>query len=116
MKKKISDKARLLHILDAITEIKAYTENCDLKKFKESSLIKHASMHQLEIVGEAVNHLQEETKCLVNDIPWARIIGLRNYLIHEYFGVDDEITWDVIQYDIPKLEKAVIEILKRFPD
>ncbi len=112
MKKKIADKARLQHILEAISEIETYTEKCDFKKFEETSLIKHASIHQLQIIGEASNHLLDDTKQLAKDIPWERIVGLRNYLIHEYFGVDDEITWNIIQHDVPKLKVAILKILE----
>lgn len=59
MRKKISDKARLLHILDAICEIESYVENCDFKIFESTSVIKHASFRQLEVIGEAANPISE---------------------------------------------------------
>jgi uncharacterized protein with HEPN domain len=114
MKKKISDKARLRHILDAISEIESYTKKCTLAEFESSSLIKNASMRQLEIIGEAAAHLTEETKTSTKNIPWGKIVGLRNYLIHEYFGTDDEITWDIIQVDLPKLKLDILKILEDF--
>jgi uncharacterized protein with HEPN domain len=110
MRGKFGDKERLKHILDAIEEIEAYTANTDLKDFLANSMMRFASIKQIEIIGEAANYLTPETKALFTDIEWNQIIGMRHILIHEYFGVDDNLVWQVIRDDIPKLKLAVANV------
>jgi uncharacterized protein with HEPN domain len=110
MRGKFGDKERLKHILDAIEEIEAYTANTDLKDFLANSMMRFASIKQIEIIGEAANYLTPETKALFTDIEWNQIIGMRHILIHEYFGVDDNLEWQVIRDDIPKLKLAVANV------
>ena len=112
MRDKIGDKARLQHILDAIAEIHSFTEDVDFEGFANSSIIKSACICQLEIVGEACNHLSKNLKDDNNDIAWHQIIRLRNFLIHQYFGVDEALVWDVIRQDLPALEDRAKELLK----
>jgi len=57
----------------------------------------------MEIIGEAARHLSSETKAVYPDIEWKEITGLRNFLVHEYFGVDTELLWQIISVDIPVL-------------
>ena len=113
MKEKIGDKARLQHILDAIQEIESYTDKADLSVFQSNSMMLYASVKQLEIIGEAAKNLSEDFKNLCKEIPWSEISGLRNILVHEYFGVDKKIIWQIIQDDIPFFKKKLSE-LNRF--
>jgi uncharacterized protein with HEPN domain len=110
MRGKIGDKERLGHILDAITEIENYTTNVELKEFLQNSMMRFASIKQIEIVGEAANYITPETKQLFSDIEWKQIIGMRHILIHEYFGVDANLVWQVIMNDIPALKHAIHKI------
>jgi len=73
----------------------------------------NATLRQLEIIGEASNRLSE--KMLLNnpEIPWARIIGLRNLVIHEYFGIDDFTIWNVIKIYLPDLKVKILAILEK---
>jgi uncharacterized protein with HEPN domain len=107
------DHARVLHILDAIGEIEFYNKDADFEKFSKTSIIRFASIKQIEIIGEAANHISEETKNSFPDIPWKNIIGLRNILIHEYFGIDAKIIWDIIQYNLPELKKQMLLLSKK---
>jgi len=93
MRGKIGDKERLGHILDAITEIESYTANVVLKDFLANSMMRFASIKQIEIIGEAANYITPETKALFSDIEWKQIVGMRHILIHEYFGVDANLVW-----------------------
>jgi uncharacterized protein with HEPN domain len=68
MRGKIGDKERLGHILDAITEIESYTENVELKDFLANSMMRFASIKQIEIIGEAANYIAPETRALFSDI------------------------------------------------
>jgi len=110
MKEKIGDKQRLAHILDAISEIEAYTANVDLKDFLGNSMMKFASIKQIEVIGEAVNYITPETKELFPDVEWKKITGMRHILIHEYFGVAPMLVWQVIITDIPVLKIAINKI------
>jgi len=114
MKDLKGDKARLLHILDAISEIEEYTKGFDFEQFFRVSMARFASIKQLEIIGEAANHVSIEVLEKYPEIEWRRIIALRNILIHEYFGVDAKIVWDILQQDLPGLKKTVELILKEF--
>jgi uncharacterized protein with HEPN domain len=110
MNGKIGDKQRLSHILDAISEIEAYTTNVELKDFLENSMMKYASIKQIEIIGEAANSITPMTKELFPEIEWKRIIGMRHILVHEYFGIAPNLVWQVIINDIPALRVAVNKI------
>jgi uncharacterized protein with HEPN domain len=110
MKELKGDKARLLHILDAISEIEEYTHDFDFEDFFRNSMSRFASIKQLEIIGEAANHISPELIDKYPDVEWRKIIALRNILIHEYFGVDAKIIWDIIQEDLPNF-KISIEII-----
>lgn len=113
---KPGDRLRLLHMLEAIREIQNYTRETDVKSFVENSMMYNASLRQLEIIGEAANHLSIEIHHEFPQVPWARIIGLRNLVIHEYFGIDDFSIWSVIQYNLPDLKEKIEHIiLSRFP-
>lgn len=105
------DKLRLQHIQLAIQEIHSYTAGVDKESFISNSMMFNATLRQLEIIGEAANHVSSELMLLHPDIPWARIIGLRNLIIHEYFGVDDLSIWSILQHNLPVLRRRIDEIL-----
>ena len=73
-------------------------------------MMRFASIKQIEIIGEAANSINPETKALFAEIQWGQIIGMRHILVHEYFGVDDNLVWQVITQDIPNLKMAVAKI------
>ena len=101
MKGKISDRARLLHILDAINEIENYTSLITIEEFSKSSEKKFASVKQLEIIGEAAGKITNETKSGHPEVEWTKIIALRNILVHEYYVIDENIVWNIITEDLP---------------
>jgi uncharacterized protein with HEPN domain len=111
MRGRLGDKARLQHILDAILEVENYLFNADFKSFLENSMMRFACIKQLEIIGEAGNHISEETKSKFSDIEWSQIIGMRNVFVHEYFGVDSNLVWEIIKGDLPDLKTKIITIL-----
>ena len=111
MRNNIGDEARLKHILGAISEIESYTKDSTFKKFSKSSMMEYATIKQLEIIGEAANHLSKQLKEKYSNIEWREIVGLRNILIHEYFGVDEKVVGGIITKDIPELRIQVIRIL-----
>jgi uncharacterized protein with HEPN domain len=64
----------------------------------------------LEIIGEAANHLSHGVTQNFTQIPWAQVVGMRNLLIHEYFGIDPELVWDIIKNDVPNLKDQISNI------
>lgn len=114
MKGNIGDRQRLLHILDSITEIERYTSKANFEAFLENSMMRFASIKQIEIIGEAANYITDETKLKFTDIQWRQIIGLRHILVHEYFGIDNNLIWQIIANDIPKLRSGVELVLASF--
>jgi len=114
MKGDQADKIRLLHIQDSIQEIKSYIKDLDFSSFQVDSKTKFATIKQIEIIGEAANHISKRTKELYNEINWRRIIALRNILVHKYFGVDENIIWTIITKDLIEFEKQIDKVLKDF--
>lgn len=112
MRGKLGDKARLQHILDAIIEIESYLQNSDFPDFLANSMMRFASIKQMEIIGEASNHISIETKSKFSDIEWAQIVGMRHVFVHEYFGVDSTLVWEIIKKDLPDLKGKIGQILE----
>ncbi len=111
MKEKLGDKQRLQHILDAISEIETYTKNVTLEEFLANSMMRFASVKQVEIIGEAANIITKQTKEQFSEIEWGKITGMRNILVHEYFGIDAELVWQVIIEDLPVLKEKIQKVL-----
>ena len=114
MQGKSGDIARIKHIYQAISEIEKYVESRTFTDFLKDSMFRFACIKQLEIIGEASNHISIETQQKFSDIQWAQIIGMRNLFIHEYFGIDLNVAWEIIEDDIPELKIKVHEILTHF--
>ena len=99
-------------ILEAINKIEKYTAGMIYQKFVNDDKTTDAVIRNLEIIGEASNQLSEETQEKYNEIIWHQIIGLRNRVIHVYFGVDTEIIWDVIINDLPDFKIKIEKMIK----
>ena len=112
MRGRLGDKIRLQHILDAILEIESYLIDADFSAFIDNSMMRFACIKQMEIIGEASNHISTETKTKFSEIQWAQIVGMRHVFVHEYFGVDSTLAWEIIKNDLPQLKANVIDILK----
>lgn len=104
------DKVFLGHILESIDLIEGYVEGMDENDFVKSRPIQDAVVRRFEIIGEAANNLSEEIRQKSPDIDWSDIIGMRNNLIHEYFGIDLETIWDTIKNDLPTFKKQIIRM------
>lgn len=110
----MGDSERLGHILDAIAEIESYLTGVGLDAFSTSSMMRFATVKQLEIIGEASNFLTVATKAASRNIEWRKIIGLRHILVHEYFGIDTALVWQIVQYDLPVFKQQVQQLLATF--
>jgi uncharacterized protein with HEPN domain len=94
MKGKISDEARLGHILESISEIEKAINGHTFESFVDHHVVRIAVVKWLEIIGEAANHISDETKNENNEIEWRKMKGLRNAAVHEYFGINYEVIWN----------------------
>lgn len=99
-------------ILDSIKDIEVFIAGMDFNKFKDDKKTINAIIRSLEVIGEAAKKLPDEIREKYSDIPWRNIIGMRDKLIHEYFGVDEEIIWKVASEEIPALKFSTQEILR----
>jgi uncharacterized protein with HEPN domain len=105
------DKAYLQDMLDAICDIEKFTENITQDEFYKNKEKQYAVLRALEIVGEATKKLSKELKARHREISWREIAGMRDKLIHEYFGVNTDVIWNTVKQDIPTLKVKVREIV-----
>lgn len=103
----------LKDILQAIQRIEEYAGGLSFDDFCKNQLVQDGVVRNLEIIGEAVKHLPKDLQRKHPDVEWKKISGLRDILIHEYFGVDRDIVWDIVINKIPELQEQISLILKR---
>jgi uncharacterized protein with HEPN domain len=102
------------HIVDSIEKIEDFTYNKTREDFLDDVQVQDATIRRIEIIGEASKNISEEFKRGYSDVPWSEMARTRDKLIHGYFGVDLELTWDIIQYDLPELKEKMNLILMKF--
>ena len=98
-------------ILDATRKITVYTGGLSKAAFLEDEKTLDAVVRNLEVIGEAVKKLPENLRAKHSAVEWKKIAGLRDILIHEYFGLDAEIVWDIVQNKVPALDREVRTML-----
>jgi uncharacterized protein with HEPN domain len=102
---------RLEDMVEAIDLIEGYVKNMDQHSWSQDRKTVDAVVRNLEIIGEAAKHLPAQLQERHPDIPWLYIQGMRNLLIHEYFGVDTDILWQTIQTDLPALRTQILKVI-----
>lgn len=90
-------------MLESAQKIASYTRGMSFEQFIENDLVVDAVIRNFEIIGEAASRMPESFKENHAHIPWARLKGFRNRLVHEYFGIDFGIVWDIIEFELPDL-------------
>ncbi len=98
-------------ILENVADIREFTAGLTRESFSTDKKTIKAVVRSLEVIGEATNKLPEHVRDRYPEISWQEIIGMRNRLIHEYFGVDLDIVWQTIEEDLAPLENAVKKII-----
>ncbi len=102
----------LKHILDEVNYLINTSSNILEDDFAKNETLQRAFARSLEIIGEATKNLPEEYKKGNNEVDWKSVAGMRDKLIHHYFGVDYEIVWDVVKNEIPKLKLDIEKLIE----
>ncbi len=98
-------------ILNSIEEVAEFTDGMSLEEFLKDKKTINAVIRSLEVLGEAAGKLPDDLRSKAPDVPWTKMTGMRNKLIHEYFGVDLEIVWAVVKEELPPLTSHLKKLL-----
>jgi len=107
------DRVYLSHIRDAIDTIEDYLHGITYEAFTANKMMADAVVRELEIIGEASGNLSQEFRRQHAHILWRQIKDMRNFLIHDYLGVNTKVVWDTCREDLPQLKSFVEEVLGR---
>lgn len=99
-------------MLDAIEKVERFTEGMDFKRFSSDDKTVFAVIRALEIIGEASKKVPTPIRRRYSDIPWREMAGIRDKLIHGYFGVNLDVVWNTIRQDLPRLKPLVAQIVE----
>ncbi len=105
------DLIRFKHMLDSATAILYFIEGKTRKHLHSDRMFSNAVIRELEILGEAANHISKPTQKSFPELPWKQLIAMRNTLIHAYFDVDYDIIWETVSTDLPPLHLQLKMIL-----
>lgn len=99
-------------ILEAIIEVKVFTQRMESADFASDKKTINAVVRSLEVMGEAAKKIPDDVRQKYPDIPWRSMAGMRDKLIHEYFGIDLDIVWEVVSVELPPLKPLVQQVLE----
>lgn len=101
----------IVYIIEAIDKIEQFTKGMNFKQFEQDDKTIFSFIRALEIIGEAAKKILQSVRKRYNSIPWKLIAGMRDKLVHEYFGVDVKVVWQTVSEDIPTIKPIVKQIL-----
>jgi uncharacterized protein with HEPN domain len=107
-----SPREYLCHILDEACYIENHSQELTQAQFQQDETLKRAFVRSLEIIGEASKKIPQEFRSCHPGINWRAIVGMRDRLVHDYFGIDYDIVWDVVKNKIPEFRRQIQELLK----
>ena len=93
-----------------------YTCGLSRKQFESRRIVYDATLRNLELLGEAARHVPEDARAQAPEIPWRRIVAVRNVLIHGYLGIDNDIIWDIVRNEVGKLHLALEKLATENPE
>ena len=100
-------------IIESINKIEEYTTDLSYADFEENNLITDAVVRNIEIIGEASKNIPSEVKNQFPDMPWQKLRGIRNRIVHDYFDIDRTIIWYIISNELSPLKKSLQDHLKK---
>ena len=111
MREPLRDKTRLEHMMEAIVRLQTYAGHLSQEELEADVLRYYGIVKNIEIIGEAANMLTLEFQNEHSETPWKMIKGMRNYIVHEYFQIDNNVVWSVVTQNISDLEKQISNYL-----
>lgn len=101
------------HILDSILRMEDYLQGSEYEDFIENTLLQAGVIREIEVIGEATKRLSDDIRKKYPDIPWRRMAGMRDKLIHDYMGIDVDAVWETVEKDIPHLKIAIQKVIEQ---
>ena len=111
MREQLRDRERLEHILAAIDRVQKYTNGKTYEELVGNDMMYYAVVKNIEIMGEAANMLSSIFTDSHPETPWKQVRGMRNYIVHEYFQIDDVVVWDVVSNNLPVLREQIAKYI-----
>ena len=111
MREQLRDRERLEHILAAINRVVRYTKDKTYEDLLTDDMMYYAVVKNIEMMGEAANMLTAEFQTAHPETPWKMVKGMRNYIVHEYFQIDNQVVWDVVTNELPTLHQQITQYL-----
>jgi uncharacterized protein with HEPN domain len=101
-------------ILDSINDVENFIDGMEFEDFINDKKTIYSVVHAIEIIGEAAKNVPEQIRTKYPDVPWKQMAGMRDKLIHEYFGVDLEILWKTAKDDVPQLKTPILKVTESY--